>query len=53
MDDFGPAVPDFQFVLQSRDHRFKMSKELVKDLMTPGFLNGVGDLDLACLPVTS
>ena len=40
-NDFGPAVPDFQFVLKSHDHKFKASKELVKDLMTPAFLNGV------------
>jgi len=40
-DDFGPAVPNMTFPMQSHDPRFKPSKEIVKDLMTPAFLHDV------------
>ncbi|KAL7813111.1 cytochrome P450 [Trichoderma gracile] len=40
-DVFGTITPAFHLAMQSRDPRFKGNKELVRDLMTPGFLNEV------------
>ncbi|KAL6872191.1 cytochrome P450 [Trichoderma novae-zelandiae] len=40
-DIFGTIASDFHLAMQSRDPRFKGNKELVRDLMTPGFLNEV------------
>jgi len=40
-DDFSPALPENQLVLGSHSPGFKQSKQLVKDLMTPAFLNEI------------
>lgn len=41
-DIFGAIGQDFHLAMQTRDPRFKGNKELVRDLMTPAFLNTVG-----------
>lgn len=40
-DVFGTIGKDFHLAMQTRDPRFKGNKELVRDLMTPAFLNDV------------
>jgi hypothetical protein len=40
-DVFNAVVPDHHIAMTSSDPRFKGNKELVKDLMTPSFLNEV------------
>ncbi|KAL6872449.1 cytochrome P450 [Trichoderma longibrachiatum] len=40
-DIFGTIGTNFHLAMQSRDPRFKGNKELLRDLMTPGFLNEV------------
>lgn len=40
-DVFGTVVPEHHIAMTSSDPRFKGNKELVKDLMTPSFLNEV------------
>ncbi|KAL7781765.1 cytochrome P450 [Trichoderma ceciliae] len=40
-DIFGTIGPDFHLAMQTQDPRFKGNKELVRDLMTPAFLNTV------------
>lgn len=40
-DIFGGVIPNHHIAMKSSDHRFKYNKLLVKDLMSPGFLNEV------------
>ena len=40
-DIFGTIGPNFHLAMQTQDPRFKGNKELVRDLMTPAFLNEV------------
>lgn len=40
-DIFGTIGTNFHLAMQTRDPRFKGNKELVRDLMTPAFLNEV------------
>ncbi|KAL7928309.1 cytochrome P450 [Trichoderma chlorosporum] len=40
-DIFGTVGSNFHLAMQTRDPRFKGNKELVRDLMTPAFLNEV------------
>lgn len=40
-DPFGTIVPGHHISMQSSNPRFKVNKEIVKDLMTPAFLNSV------------
>ncbi|PNP49824.1 hypothetical protein THARTR1_09354 [Trichoderma harzianum] len=40
-DIFGTIGSNFHLAMQTRDPRFKGNKELVRDLMTPAFLNEV------------
>ena len=40
-DIIGITAPGFHFGMESRDKDFKFHKDLVKDLMAPGFLNEV------------
>jgi hypothetical protein len=41
VDAVGTIAPWFQVGMKTSDHRFKQSRMLVKDLMTPNFLNSV------------
>jgi len=40
-DAFGTVLPDHHISMRSWDPRFRENRELVKDLMTPAFLNQV------------
>jgi hypothetical protein len=40
-DSFGGVMPESHINMKTADRRFKRNKELVKDLMTPAFLNEV------------
>ena len=39
---FSPIMPEFHMPMKSSDDRLKANKFLMRDLMTPGFLNQVG-----------
>jgi len=41
---FGGVLPNAHIVMKSADPRFKLNKELVRDLMTPAFLNEVSKI---------
>jgi hypothetical protein len=41
-ETFGGIIPNNHITMRSSDPRFKGNRELIKDLMTPGFLNEVG-----------
>ncbi len=43
----GTVIPDAHIAMRSADTRFKGNKELLRDLMSPGFLNKV--LPWGCL----
>jgi hypothetical protein len=43
-DSFGGVMPASHINMKTADHRFRQNKELVKDLMTPAFLNEVRSL---------
>jgi hypothetical protein len=41
-DVFLGLIPDMHISMKSHDEKFKTNRNLLKDLMTPGFLNQVG-----------
>lgn len=47
-DCFEGILPEFHFNMRSKDPRYKSNKELLRDLMTPRFLNEVSTLSEAC-----
>jgi hypothetical protein len=44
----GLIAPEFHFTMETKEEGFKAHKELVRDLMTPRFLNEVGYLFVSC-----
>lgn len=42
----GVTAPNFHFTMESRDPRFRMHREILRDLMSPWFLNEVGPVGM-------